>query len=137
MILIDTHAIVWLTEGNPRFGKRARVTIERAVAAREALVSTASFWEVGMLLSKRRIALSLPLSEWADALASRAGFKIVTVDAPIAIEAGSLPDGIHGDPGDRFIVATARIMEAPILTADRKILDCAELGHVSVIDARH
>jgi PIN domain nuclease of toxin-antitoxin system len=136
VILIDTHVIVWVTEGSASVGKRARATIEQALAVREALVSAASFWEVGMLLSKGRIALSLPLSEWADAVDRRAGFKIVTVDAPIAVEAGSLPEGIHGDPNDRFIVATARVLGIPILTADSKILDYAKLGHVGAIDAQ-
>ena len=136
MILIDTHSTIWMTEGDPSIGRTARETIEREARAREALVSAVTFWEVGMLVSKGRLALSMPLPEWAEFVVSRARFAVEAVDAKIALEAGMLPEGIHGDPGDRFLIATARLRRAPIVTADRKILAYAKLGHVEAIDAR-
>ena len=136
MILLDTHVIIWMTEGNRRVGKAAREMIEQAVAIGEAWVSPACFWEVGILAAKARIALPLPLSEWADFIERRAGFKVAPIDKKIAVEAGSLPSGIHGDPGDRFLIATARVMQASLLTVDHKILGYARLGHVAAIDAR-
>jgi len=40
---------------------------------------------------------------------------------PIIIESTKLT-GFHRDPADKIIVATAKIHECPVLTADAKIL---------------
>jgi PIN domain nuclease of toxin-antitoxin system len=39
----------------------------------------------------------------------------------IAIVAGEL-DGLHGDPADRFIAATAIVHDATLVTADERLL---------------
>jgi PIN domain nuclease of toxin-antitoxin system len=51
----------------------------------------------------------------------------------IAIDSSFLPGNLHGDPGDRLIVATARHLEAPVVTRDRNIIAYARAGHVRVI----
>ena len=136
MILLDTNALLWIVESDPSLGKAAREAVEGAAVASAVLVSPVSFWEIGLLLSKGRISLSKPLSQWADAIMDRSEVRIVPVDATIAIEAGQLPGDLHGDPGDRFLVATGRVIRAPLLTSDRKILAYASQGHVEAIDAR-
>ncbi len=135
MILLDTNALLWLAEGDPRLGKAAREAIAGAAATATILVSAASFWEIGMLLSKGRISLSEALPQWVQAVAARAEIRIVPIDADIAVEAGLLPGDLHGDPGDRFIIATGRMMRAPLLTSDRKILAYAKAGNIEAIDA--
>ena len=136
MILLDTNALLWLAESDPRLGKAAREAIAQAASTADILISAVSFWEIGMLLNKGRIGLFEPLPRWADAVTARNEIRIVPVDAEIAVEAGLLPGGLHGDPGDRFLVATARVMRTPLLTSDHKILAYAEAGHVEAIDAR-
>jgi PIN domain nuclease of toxin-antitoxin system len=51
----------------------------------------------------------------------------------IAIDSNELPERFHGDPADRLIVATARALEATLMTADAKILLYSKQGHVSAI----
>ncbi len=136
MILLDTNALLWLGVSDPRLGKAAREAITQAALTAGILVSAVSFWEIGMLLNKGRISLSEPLPQWAEAVAARAEIRVVPVDAPIAIEAGLLPGDLHGDPGDRLLVATARVLRAPLLTSDRKILAYADAGHVEIINGR-
>jgi PIN domain nuclease of toxin-antitoxin system len=53
----------------------------------------------------------------------------------VAIEATSLPDAFHRDPADQLIVATARVTNAMLMTRDRRILDYASRGHLTVIAA--
>ena len=43
------------------------------------------------------------------------------VDNVIAVRSTELPGDFHKDPADRFIVATARKLSAPLVTADEKI----------------
>jgi PIN domain nuclease of toxin-antitoxin system len=49
------------------------------------------------------------------------------------LHADELPEPFHQDPADRLIVATARLLDAPVVTVDRRILGYARLGHVAAI----
>jgi PIN domain nuclease of toxin-antitoxin system len=40
---------------------------------------------------------------------------------------------LHGDPGDRLIVTTARHLGLPIVTRDRRIVAYAAQGHAAVV----
>ncbi len=53
MLLLDTHAIIWLVLEEP-MAPAARVGIERAAATGSVLVSPVSAWEVGLLATRRR-----------------------------------------------------------------------------------
>jgi PIN domain nuclease of toxin-antitoxin system len=135
VILLDTHILLWLVEDDKRLGKKARETINGAAAAGKVIVSAISFWEIGLLIEKRRIALSMPLGDFAEMVGRRREIRVAPVDARIAVETANLPPGLHGDPGDRILVATARHLACPLATTDGKILAYAAQGHVQAIDA--
>jgi PIN domain nuclease of toxin-antitoxin system len=136
MILLDTHALLWLTEDHVRLGKKARDLVREAEGTSHVAVSAISFWEIGMLIEKQRIALSVTLTDYARNLIEKNGIRIVPVDTKVAVESGSLPGSLHGDPGDRLIAATARLLALPLLTSDSKLLDYSAAGHLQAIDAR-
>jgi PIN domain nuclease of toxin-antitoxin system len=135
MILLDTNVLLWRAEKDGRLGKQARRIIDQAIDLNEACVSAMSLWEMAMLIRKRRITLGQPLREWSRVAFGPNGLRLVPVDDAIAIDAGEL-EAIHGDPADRAIIATARVIACPLLTADRAILDYGAAGHVRVTDAR-
>jgi len=113
VLLLDTHALVWLVMDSPRLGKLARRR-----AARGAHVSAISFWELEMLAQAGRIRLGMSVSEARDVVL-RTNVSEVPIDGVIAMTAARL--GMHGDPGDRFIVATALTHGATLMTTDEKI----------------
>lgn len=113
VLLLDTHALVWLVMDSPRLGNLARRR-----AARGAHVSAITFWELEMLAEAGRIRLGMSVSEARDVVL-RANVAEVPVDGVIAMTAARL--GMHGDPGDRFIVATALTHGATLMTPDEKI----------------
>jgi PIN domain nuclease of toxin-antitoxin system len=43
----------------------------------------------------------------------------IDVTPDICLKASELPP-IHGDPSDRFIIATALLRNAPVVTADKR-----------------
>ena len=135
MILLETNALLWRAESDKRLSRQASRTIDRAIDRREAFVSAMSLWEIAMLIRKRRISLRQPLREWSRIAFGPEALRLVPIDDAIAIDAGELQD-VHGDPGDRVIIATARVLACPLLTADRKILDYGAAGHLRVIDAQ-
>lgn len=136
MILIDTQALLWFTEGDTRLGERARLLVSEKWRAEQLAISAMSLWEIGMLLKKCRIALSVPLPAYVQRLADVEKLKILPINREIAIESGQLPEGLPGDPGDRLIAATTRVLGCPLLTADRALMDYATAGHLQAIDAR-
>ena len=62
--------------------------------------------------------LSAALSTDKESLSQR----IAELSPAIAIDAGRIPRDVLADPMDRLLVATAREMEATLLTADARIL---------------
>ena len=63
----------------------------------------------------------------------RQGFREFPTSIELAISAYELPEPFHKDPADRLIVAIARLLDAPLITVDRRILGYARLGHVVTI----
>lgn len=65
MVVLDTHAAVWWTLSPELPSRRAA----REIAAAEHVgVPSIVFREVAMLARKRRLALDIPVNEWADAI---------------------------------------------------------------------
>jgi PIN domain nuclease of toxin-antitoxin system len=121
LIVIDSHALVWLASGDKRLGRRARATSDRALAEGRLAASAVSFWEIALLVAKRRLQLGRPPRAWRDALL-KSGLHEMEVDGEIAMAAAQIGD-FHDDPADRFIVATASLAGATLLTADQRILE--------------
>ncbi len=131
MILLDTHALVWLSEGLPALGKQARKIADRALAEDGLAVSAISFWEIALLHQKERITLTQGVSAWRNQLLEF-GLLELPVDGEIGIAATALVN-FHADPADRFIAASAVFFGASLLTADKRILQWT--GKVQRIDA--
>ena len=133
MILLDTHVLVWLAERNPWLGPDAkRIEAE----SDRVYMSAITAWELGLLVGRGKLTLNMPIELWLSTAAQNGRTSTVPVTSEIAVNAGLLPEPIHGDPGDRIIIATARALGCPLLTADRAILTYAAAGHVRAIDAR-
>jgi len=121
VILLDTHVLVWLDEANPRLGAGAIERINVAFHNGETMVSAISFWEVSMLVKKKRIKLDLDLSVWRNDFIEQ-GLIELPVTGDIGIQAVGL-DSFHGDPADRLIAATALKHSLTLVTADQRLLN--------------
>jgi PIN domain nuclease of toxin-antitoxin system len=130
-LLLDTHVWIWLNEGGSELGDGVVRRIGRAAAQGLAFVSVMSVWEVGLLHAKQRVALGLALPTWVQrALAPP--ITLCALTSEIAVSCHQLA-GLHNDPVDRVLVATARIEGLMLVTRDRAILDYAAQGHVRVL----
>ncbi len=132
MILLDTHALIWLVLGSERLGTMARDRCQEMVRTGSAFVSAVSFWEIAILVRKNRFQLAISPAAWREGVLSQ-GIVEVPLDGVTAAEAPALPD-FHADPADQFIVATAIRSNAALLTADERILEWR--GQLARQDAR-
>ncbi len=132
MILLDSHALLWLNQGSPRLGPQARQAADEALLEDSLAVSAVSFWEVAVLVERHRVELDRSTDRWHRELL-RSGLIEIPLDGKIAIAAIGLPD-LHGDPADIFIAATAILKEARLITAGRRLLNWS--GPLECLDAR-
>jgi PIN domain nuclease of toxin-antitoxin system len=121
MILLDTHIWVWWVDDNQQLADRQRHLIQDNV--RSGLeVSAISCWEVAKLVQNGRLEVACPLEEWMEQALAYPGVQLIELTPRIAIESTKLPGTFHRDPADQIIVATARVYDIPLLTADSRIL---------------
>ena len=68
-------------------------------------------------------------SEWFDAVLNLPGVKLVGITQRIALEAAEVPPIYgDGDPGDCFLIATARVRRIPIVTRDAAMIGLSEVN---------
>ena len=121
MIILDTHIWIWWVDNNSRLTVQHRNWIAEHQASGLG-VSIFSCWEMAKLVEKHRIGLSVPLEEWFNSALAYPGVQLLDLTLPIVMQSTQLP-GFHNDPADQIIVATAIVLDCPILTVDQKILN--------------
>ena len=85
-------------------------------------ISAISCWEVAKLVEYNRLKLPCPISDWFAQALAYPGVQLLNLTPRIAVESTQLPGAFHGDPADQIIVATARVYDCELLTADDRIL---------------
>ncbi len=118
MIVLDTHAWVWWVSKPEKLGRKAA----RAIFKADRIgVPAISAWEVSMKAAAKKLRFDRPYEAWIDeALAADSRVELVPLLARISVEAVRL-SWPHADPADRMIVASARVLDAPLVTADAAI----------------
>lgn len=135
--LLDTHAWVWLLAGDEsRLGQSTRALLADAAAERRLHVSDVSCWELAFKVEVGRYQMSLPLDQWLDRALQAPGITMLPLDRDILL-LGARLTAMHGDPADRWLVATAKLHRLTLVTADAAILRFAQKeGLTAVWDAR-
>ena len=120
VIVLDTHALLWMDRNDPMLGPQSRALIENIWRSDVVAVSAISFWETALLADRGRIVLPVPAEAWRLDLL-QAGLREIVVDGRVALLATRL-EGLQRDPADRFIVATSIQLGATLVTADGQLL---------------
>lgn len=126
MIVLDTHIWIWWVDGNQqRLTPRQRELIQQ-YQSQGLGVSIISCWEIAKAVENQRLTLSCGVDEWLNTALRYPGVLLLDLTVPIVVESTQLV-GFHRDPGDQIIVATAKVNNCPVLTADQKILAYPEV----------
>lgn len=118
-VLLDTHAMLWLTSESPRLGRRARQLAMGALAEQRLCVSVVSFWELALLMLRGRVESAVNASAARGEILGT-GIQELALTGPAAVLSATLD--LHPDPADRFISATAVVHDALLITADERLL---------------
>ena len=130
MIVLDTHVWVLFVSNPELLSKRAKRSLDTSMEEKGILISSISTWEVALLVAKKRLQLTLSVTDWIAKSEALPFITFIPVDNSVAIKSVNLPQPLHDDPADRIIIATAISMGVPLVTKDKKLL---KYPHVQTI----
>lgn len=78
--------------------------------------------EVARKEARGDLLFGMPLADWFRIALPQNRVKVIEISPEVSIDSTRLPEWDHKDPGDRLVVATARVHRLTVLTSDRKIL---------------
>jgi PIN domain nuclease of toxin-antitoxin system len=118
-LLLDTHIWLWSLVTPGRISRRVRRVLEGP--DNELWLSPISVWELCVLVERGRVYLHTDVASWVAEAFRRAPLKEAPLTHQVALDSASvgLP---HRDPADRFLVATARVFDLTLVTADERLL---------------
>lgn len=131
--LLDTHVWLWLMAGETKLSAKKLSLIQTASETHNLHLSDICLWEISMLAAKNRITLHQPVLTWIQTALKLSGVYLIRLTPEISVESTELPGSFHGDPADRLIVATARVMNLSLITRDEKILEYGRSKFVQVL----
>ena len=131
--LLDTCFVIWMSQQEELAPTSLQALAESRLRKIPVFLSSATAWELAMLLSKGRIRETREAEDWYRDFMRDGGFSEQDVTSAIFIASCFLPQPIHKDPIDRILIATARTHDLTIVTRDRAILTYGAAGHVKVL----
>src|SRR5579871_3803617 len=119
MILLDTHALIWLAFEPAKLSRAAKEAIYESSRNGGLGISAITLWEAAWLVTHRRVDFTGTSEAFLAEISSRT--VIFPITSQIAILANQLPPTYSSDPSDRLIGGTALAEGIPLVTKDRSI----------------
>ena len=118
-LLLDTHIWIWSLLQPERMALRVRRALENP--ANEKWLSAISVWELVILVEKKRVSLNVSVDEWVAQAMAVAPLREALLTTEVAL-ATNKTHRSHRDPADAFLVATAKVFDLTLVTADARLL---------------
>jgi PIN domain nuclease of toxin-antitoxin system len=113
-LLLDTHTFLWLHTDRKRLGERLSLLEDPHT---ERLLSAVSSWEIAIKYALGRLPLPEPPQRYVPSRMRAIEAVPVPIEHSHALAVAAL-EPLHSDPFDRLLVAQARALDVPIVTAD-------------------
>ena len=119
----DTHPLVfWSSNRKSRLGKRARRIFQETERGKHSIVVPVTVLEeMNRLVERNVLHLDVSFRRWVEELERSPNYQVQSYTLEVLLELLAL--AAIRDPADRAIVATARHLRSPLITADEIIQD--------------
>lgn len=117
MYLLDTNALLYFLYDSTRLSEKASDIIYRS--NEKIHVSIASFWEIAIKSSIRKLVIKSSISKIAETC-EKEQFEILSIK-PLHLDNIRQLPRIHGDPFDRLLISQAMTEKLVIVTKDGTI----------------
>jgi PIN domain nuclease of toxin-antitoxin system len=118
-LLLDTHIWLWSVLEPERLSRRVAKEIQDI--SNELWLSPISVWELIVLWQKRRLIPGEDIVGWVPNALRALPLREAPVTSEVARETARLQLSTR-DPADRFLLATAKVFELTLVTADEHLL---------------
>ena len=112
--LLDTHTLIWFAQNDTDLSKKAKKEIENP--GNNIFLSIASFWEMAIKISLKKLELKHSLEEFISRV-NKMNFIILPITLENTILLSQLPFH-HKDPFDRLLLVQARSGNLEIISKD-------------------
>ncbi len=120
-VIADSHAIVWQSQRSPQLSDDAANALLEAEETDGVVVSVATLIDLWYVTKTTKGVSDADLTHLREQIASSPELSLHPIDEDVVDATTSIPRDALGDPWDRFIVATAKVLEVPLVTRDAAI----------------
>lgn len=113
-VLLDTQVFLWFHSTPERVGAPLAMLEDPSTVR---LVSAVVGWEITIKHALGRLDLPAPPRSWVPDKVRDGAMTPLPVELSHALAVADLPDH-HGDPFDRLLIAQARLLGVPVISAD-------------------
>ena len=124
-LLLDTHIWLWSVLEPERLSRRVAKEIQDL--SNQLWLSPISIWELIVLWQKGRMVPGEDIETWVPTALRSLPLQEAPVTNEVARETGRLRLP-HRDPADRFLVATAKVFELTLVTADEHLFKVRDVS---------
>ncbi len=117
-LLLDTHALLWLLDGDAALSPAAHTAISDA--QNEKLLSVSSLWEITIKTGLGKLALKQTLPEFLGLVEQTRAVQPLAIRPPHLLRLATLPHH-HRDPFDRLIIAQALSENCTLVSRDGQL----------------
>jgi PIN domain nuclease of toxin-antitoxin system len=125
VIVVDTHAVIWMTQEPAVLSAVASRALLEARKAGELGIADVTLREIAYLVTRKRVMVSRPLDVYLGFVESI--FRVLPMNGKIAQRSTQFGPIYPNDPTDQIIGATAVVLNAALVTRDEKIRASGEV----------
>lgn len=119
-LLLDTHVLIWLIQGNENLSQTARTAISDE--ENSLYLSIASIWEISIKLGVGKLELGIPLDRVLNDFIIPSKIELLSIEISHLLVLQNLPLQ-HRDPFDRLLIAQSQSESLTLISGDRVFSD--------------